>query len=129
MYYAKLRTLSPLGFIGSDMFPSDTQSLYYKRLPKWHCVLVVSNLVPQSIQVFRLSKDHYNKFRKGSLSLIPNGCCNAIGGNSIENPDMLWIGDFTSSKQVARLVTTYESLLMEEKGNKNVAKPKKSSKL
>lgn len=96
---------------------SKLSSRYYKKLPDVFCVLIVSNDVGdlvQRIQVFRLTKRQYYEFELGKLSLVPYDCCNASGGGSIENPDIMFRGRFTSKRHIQDMIEACERILREE---------------
>lgn len=116
----KTKLMKELGYRGSGAFKdASSHSIYYKPMPKDRCIVGLSNLSPPCIFVFRLTPDQYSQFEHGKLSLIPPGCCNPSGGNSLENPIILHTGDFVSTHQVKTLLALTEDTVK--------AKPKDSS--
>jgi hypothetical protein len=97
------------------MYPdSQFHSHFRKNLPECFSVMVLSNLVPQNIHVFRMNPRQYSAFVEGELSLVPYGCCNPSGGACIHRCEVLWKGEFKSSKQIVDLLTTFEQTLLQE---------------
>jgi hypothetical protein len=112
------RHVAPLGFKASGMFDdSKCVSHYWKKLPQVCAVIVVSNHLSdleQYIQVFRLTRKQYDRFARGSLSLIPTGCCCATGRDHLEGPDIMFNGRFKNKRHIQEMVTAVENVLLNE---------------
>lgn len=111
----RTRYMRPLGYKGSGMFDdSPSYSHYYKKLPECCSVVVVSNTCPTYIGVFRLTKRQYSAFEKGTLSLVPNGCCSPSTKKQMEGCDVLFSGEFKNHKHAAELLAAFERTLQTE---------------
>ena len=113
------RYLRPLGYKGSGMFDnSASYTLYYKALPECRAVLVVHNTCPQYIGVFRLTEQQWRAFKRGTLSLVPNGCCSPSSRTIVDGCDELFKGEFKNHAHASSLLATFEATLASEDPSK-----------
>lgn len=103
----KRKHVEPLGFKGEGPFPdANFCSLYYRVDAKSLTVTILSNLTPQTLSRFVLSKRQFTAFKKGKLSLVPPNCCNASGGPTLEDPKVFFEGEFKNLKHVKELLAS-----------------------
>jgi hypothetical protein len=88
----KTRDLEPLGFQGNGMFPSTWHHFYYCELPKKKAIYVLDAL-ELVVSCFMLTNEEWRRFKKGTLALVPPGCCCATGHDYLDNPTIVFKGD------------------------------------
>jgi len=88
--YAK--DMEAIGFKGSNIFQSRWHHFYYRAVPKKKTVYIVDAL-DEIVEHFTLSIQEWRAFKRGTLKLIPVGCCNAAGGRALEDPAIDFKGD------------------------------------
>lgn len=87
------KDVKPLGFKGSGMFDdSKWYQFYFASVPKHRKVYVISAL-DGTVSHFDLSKDDYEDFESGDLSVVPPGCCCASGNRFTEDFEIDFKGD------------------------------------
>lgn len=106
----KLKHVQEAGFEGATIWASNFHWLYKKELSDKKCFLVINNHRPQNIELFRLTDEQYKKYKKNKLSLVPYGCCNASGGESVTGK-VLWSGEFKTGKHVKEVIAASERLI------------------
>ena len=71
-----IKDMKSIGFKGSNIFESRWHHFYYREVPKKKAVYILDAL-SERVQHFELTKQEWGKFKRGTLSLIPVGCCDA----------------------------------------------------
>jgi len=108
----RLNQVKELGFVGCNLFQSNCHSLYKKEIPELYTFIVISNLYPKNVEVFKLSKENYSKYKKNKVSLVPSGCCAPAAGDRDElSGTVMWSGEFKSKKHIKQIVDTIETLI------------------
>jgi hypothetical protein len=110
--YLYIKNVKPLGFTGSGLFESKWHQFYYAKVPKTRKVFIIDNL-EQSISHFTLTKQLYNKFEKGKLSLVPAGCCCATGNKCVENPIIDFQGNWRKMFKTRNKTVEFIKKIME----------------
>ena len=111
MYRPKASTMAEFGYKGSSIFRTAYYNRYYKCLPSKNTVLSICFIDdPNTFCLFRLSEKEYRDFENGRLSLVPPGCCNASGGESIENNTIVYKKNIKNLDQLKKALMVVEKL-------------------
>ena len=115
-FYSK--DMSTIGFKGSNIFESKWHHFYYRAVPEKKSVYIFDAL-DERVQHFSLTNEEWNRFNKGTLSLVPFGCCGAGCDSSrrkvIENPIIDFEGDTVKRfKTKSKFLKHLEELCNEE---------------
>ena len=88
-----VKDLSKVGFKGSNIFQSNWHHFYFRAVPERKAVYILDAL-EERVQHFELTAEEWKKFKKGTLSLVPVGCCDAgCSHQSKEDPIVDFVGD------------------------------------
>ena len=90
-----VKDMKVVGFKSGNVLLSAWSRFYYKPVPEKLLVYVVDAL-DEKLMHFKLSKRQYNRFEKGTLCLVPMGCCNPTGKDYLDDPFVDYEGDFKS---------------------------------
>jgi len=100
------RHVGLLGYKGAHPFESSYQAHWYKKIPELRRVICISNLCPQTISHFNLTKQQWRAFEKGTLALVPPGCVGGLTGahQTITECTTVFSGDFENWKKVSKIL-------------------------
>lgn len=101
------RYMEPLGFKGSGIFVSNYHAHFYRVLAAFQTVIVVSNLFPQNVSVFQLTRQQWRRWQANKLSIVPPRCVSATGGAHVDKCKMLFVGAFKSHLHIHKIVQKY----------------------
>jgi len=102
-----------LGFKGTGLFDDSTyHSFYRKLLPENRAVVVIGTVIPKCVNVFILSEKQWAAYRRGSLGLVPTGCCSASGRAHVE-PTVEVEHDELDFKKVKAIMAVLEPCIRE----------------
>jgi len=87
------KDLEPLGFKGNNIMISNWHHHYYCEVPSRKEVYVFDNF-EHTVCHFELDGKQWSAFKRGTLGLVPPGCCGGLfGGKYTEDYKMDFQGD------------------------------------
>lgn len=105
--HIRTKHVANYGFIPSSMFSNPKEaSVYYRIDPKARQITIVSNYVPKNISRYTLTPAQFRKYQKGELALVPPHCCCAHDIDHLDNPDILYSGDFNNAWHLKQIFKT-----------------------
>jgi hypothetical protein len=101
-----LKNLQPLGFRGGRMDSKTSITLLW--VIRGSSVFYTSGYSPNTVGVFHLKPAEMKKFKKGRVSLLPPGFCNATGGEVLTDCRILHRGTVRSKKHLMSIIDVEE---------------------
>jgi hypothetical protein len=108
----RTKLMEKLGFKGTGLFQTAYHTHYKKSLPENRAVIVVGALAPAMVNVFALGEKDWRAYQRGTLALVPTGCC-SVSGRRYAEPNVSVEFDEMDLRQVKRIMAALEPCIRE----------------